>query len=62
MKMQQEAWEVLGASQGDGRGRVEEELDGRGRVEGANFLRWEVVVHLGGTEGRLGLRGLTRCH
>ena len=24
--------------------------------------RWEVVVHLGGTEGRLGLRGLTRCH
>ena len=60
MKMQREAWEVLGASQGDG--RVEEEGDGRGRVEGANFLRWEVVVHLGGTEGRLGLRGLTRCH
>ena len=54
MKMQREAWEVLGASQGDGR---------RGRVEeGANPLRWEVVVHLGGTEGRLGLRGLTRCH
>ena len=52
MKMQREAWEVLGASQGDG----------RGRVEGANPLRWEVVVHLGGTEGRLGLRGLTRCH